>query len=322
VPYSSDFTQWTTKNLSSTSSASSILEGESAFSLTGDGSANAQIQKSAGTLSTGQEVVYLVFEKESADKVSIRILETSTFNEVARCAYTFSTDSLALDAGIEANRRILSEAGPNGGTTVQVQIRYDPTSGTDFSGNGRELRFFCDANGTGSTTTVHHAQIEDAPNASSPIVTQGSPVTRAGDDYTIFEGGQPPWWNPNEGTILVAVRPMIYETSFERILTFQPTDSKLDFVGGDYRFTLQGQDPPSRIGPFTPFGTDKVAFSMSNDSAILSVNGNSSRKSLRPNILDSTSWLLGDNKLVQIQLKDLIYTPRALPESTLNTLTS
>jgi len=326
VTNSSDITLYGTANLSSTSSKESIIEGGSALQGTGNGtSAGARFRKTPGTLSSGEEVAHVLIEQSTSDKVALRVFEKDNFNLIARALYEFSSDSILDEDGISANRRVITPSGPNGGTLIQLQVLYDPTSGTDFSGNARDMRIRVDPDANGSASILHHAQIEEAPNASSPIVTSGSAKTRAADDYAIQQGD---WVNPNEQTIITEFVHLAYTRPFS---LFALSDRESNFIiqSGSAPFNVVFKDSGGNkfsiqdaISPFTAhtIATSSTAsgFRASIDGTSKSISSHNGDRLWRQN---DTVDLMSFGR-VGLLIKRITYFPRALPESTLNTLTS
>jgi hypothetical protein len=287
---------------------------------TGDGFDH--INHNCGTYTSGVEVQYMIVEKNTADRFALFVRNDTDGTGGPRVEYEFSSNSIEVTSGSarRTNTRVLSRDGPNGGKLVQLIVEYDVSQSSDLqSGDVRTIQLIPDRNGNENATILHHHQLEEALNASSPIVTGDSPVTRSGDDYTIFSGGQPEWWNPNEGTIILKVVPRIYISLNNPELYGFSSGSRLSITNtGVYRLT---SSVLPKVGSFTPYGQDKIAVSLTQNETIMSVNGSSDKAQGTP-ILSDTSWKLGTANNTIASYRKLIYLPRALPESTLNRITS
>ncbi|WVL99690.1 hypothetical protein [Salinibacter phage 4_17] len=303
----------------SNSAASNLIEGESAQSVSAPTKSDRSNQ-GAGTFSSGTETVYVILEEETAGQWALSVLDASASSDLCFVQHDFSDDSLFVARGSvdRKNLRVLSESGPNGGRVYQLVLSYSGQT----SGNTREVRVFPDRTGSDNSTIFHHVQLEEAPNASSPIVTRGSPTTRSGDDYAIFEGGQPPWWNSNEGTIItVNTRPTFNEKN-PILFGFDGTTS--GFVqnrGFEYR-AFDGANTTAVSVADTPFQKSKVALSFDGTEFILSANGVSSKQASQGSILSSGKLELAPSGRLPGLYHRLLYARRALPESTLNRITA
>jgi len=316
---------WGTINTSVTTASSALFDGENGYLLAGTGSNlnDRIINSTAGTYTSSDEVYAVIFEESTSDLVRFRVDETSNNDRIAAANYEFSTDNLWLDDGLEANARTLTLNGPNGGRVVRVVLRYNATTETDFSGLGRRAYIYPDRNGSNKDVYVHHAQIEEALNASSPIVTKGSAVTRSADDYAIFSGGQPPWWNPNEGTFVLRFSVRQRKRTVNQQLLGVNSQSRIITLGtGGRIFTFDGDffaEAPTQI---TPFSVSTAAVSFSQKDLIVSHRGESSASSSNGSFLNASTINLGNTNTEFFEIKKLTYFPRALPESTLNRITS
>ncbi len=215
VPHSSDVNMWDKDNVSVGAGVESILNGESAYPLTGTGGGvKSNAYQSAGTLSSSNKVFWGIFEQDTttngSDSFILRIREQDGFFGVASLEYSFSTDTVSVgeDNVIEGHRRVLSEQGPNGGTVVLIQARYDPTSPNDYSGSPRRVQIRPDTDDGNDTVIVHHVQLEEPPT-SSPIITGSSTVTRSSDSYLLQDSE---WRSPENETWIYEIIPRGFST--------------------------------------------------------------------------------------------------------------
>jgi len=281
-----------------------------------------QYSEDIGPAINGEATAYMIFEEGTSDKVAFGVEERNNFSDLGFVEYVWSTDTATAAKGIEANARTLTTNGPNGNKVVEVRLRYDESS---EDGAILYANIYPDRNGNSTDVIAHHFQREEAPNASSPIVTNGSATTRAADDYAIFEGGQPPWWNPNEMTFYIEIKPLANKFSFSGVLG-GTTNDRLQ-IDGNSSFDLFLLDKSS-AGSFAginnainSFQKNRIAMSLTNNSVIISSNGSSSSESYDGNFL-SKSTLKISNEGVIARYSKIVVFPRALPESTLNQITS
>jgi hypothetical protein len=300
-----------------------VISEETAYEFSGSGRT---IQKNAGTISNSEEVTYAIIEFLTSTLARVGVDERNGPNFVGTAEFDNKADVVSTENGtIEANARALGR-GPNGGELVHCQIRYDPST---YSGNDRGVSLYPDRNGNGKSCVFHHAQTEESYNASTPIVTGLNAKTRERDNYTFFSGAQPDWWNPNEGTFLFSVVPRAYNYKFNDILNFSQNE-RVEFDNGSPSrviFVDKNNTPDVNLkvenlnNAHTP---SKFALSVENNSKIiLSVNGSSDKDSSYSGTPLSTSdlYIKPEEGLIAT-IGSLSYFPRALPESTLNTLTT
>jgi len=327
---SSDISQWKTQGASVGASKTSILNGETAYAASASSSGDYMEQNSGiGTASNGEAVLWCIVEKIDSDKIGIGVEERNNFNKIGFATYEFSTDTANASTGIEANARVLTSSGPNGGEVVLLVVRYDES---DDSGAVLYGQFYPDRNGNGNSAIGHHFQREEAPNASSPIVTGASATTRAADDYTIFSGGQPDWWNPNEGTFFIELTPrFFYSIGFNKTIlgTGQSEDRWIQLnPGGSSSFQVVTRDSTYQVNPsnkLAPFQRSKIAVSVTSSEMKLSVDGVTETDNHDGGLLDANKIDLFGGAGISpssFTTRRVIYFPRALSESTLNTLTS
>lgn len=331
---SSDASQWITLNSASVSATStSIIKGETAHEVTGGGNNFDLIQEDAGTFSGSQEVVAFWAEKGTSPETNFVIRDkTSQDSNIVRLDW--SSESLsnpqAKFGSIDRTDLRVLNVTPNGRKTVVVVIAYTPAT----QGNNRVIQFHPDPVDNDDSAILHHAQIEEAPNASSPIVTQGSPTTRSADGYAIQKGD---WWNTKEGTFIFEFVPQLFYQPFD-LTQFGFLDSQgvpasyLNIYWADNPAPFQIQVQHNRstsnrtAAPVQApaFQKSKFACSFSDSGRlIVSLNGQSktrqNTKATDP-LLEEKDIQIGDESFVRYA--GISYRRRALPESTLNQITS
>jgi hypothetical protein len=326
---SANFANWT-KNGVTINDKISIIGGESnstkvnAKEVDPSGSIDNRIQNGAGTFTGNAETYTVIAEKGSSGNFGIQIENGSTSAGVVRVRYDWSDDgSVSLEnySVQEINSRVLTTNGPQGGEVVRLVLRVSGANSENTSGESRQIWLFPDRLSGTDTTIFHHAQIEEAPNASSPIVTSGSAKTRAEDDYAIFSGGQPPWWNPNEGSFVVdfKINPPAYNKS-KVIIGNGGTKRFINIFDGNVAI----QDAQSSLGAGSiEFGVEQtVAVSFYRNTKKISLNGFVNSGSSNGELLETPEINIGEFERFIGEIKKITYIPRALPETTLNTLTS
>jgi hypothetical protein len=331
--YSSDISQWGTSSgatIESGTPLDSVIGGEDAYKITADTSSEyARARRiDSGIYTSGEEVVYAILEKDTADRVAVGLANDTNSSSVIG-TYEFSTDSIvSTDYIIDANTRKLTTSGPNGGTLVLIILRYDATSvgGNDVSGDNRRQQIFPDRNNNGNGVIAHHAQIETRKNASSPIVTGSSETNRQGDDVTIFSGGQPDWWNPNQGTFLMEASLRFFERGgATRLLSGNSRAQRYFGVGSNPVGIFSADDDGNSVvfSPVDPFSKLRLGVSFDNDDIRLGVNGDVRTAGGHDGSFMTPSELeIGINNRLLATVFQLRYIPEALSKSTLGTLIS
>jgi len=314
-------------DIASETKVDSILEEKNAYKITGAGNRQANVnKKNVGTFTGGTETVEFIIEKGTSGKVGGEVRNSDTGNNVVKFRYDWGTDTLTVASGSAQRMNTRRTAGPNGNPLVFLTVSYSAGNAENTSGDTRRLFANVDTSGSASNSIWHHAQLEEAPNASSPIVTGGSPVTRSGDDYSIFEGGQPPWWNPNEGTFVMNLEVRsFFNKPAPAPLTLNPEDDRIFVAPGGPPYSVffrdkDGNDASinSIASPYQSFG---LALSLTSSEARLSVNGSSDIIVYDGNGLGASEVSLTRSAALY-SFGKIIYTPRALPEPTLNQITS
>lgn len=315
LPNSSDASAWSTVDSPSfSSSLPSIIDGQSAYSCEG----GKLITTSSASYSEVTETLYVIIEKDTAESTQILVRQGSGGSIVARAKYDWSTDTFSNSYLATPYREIETENGPNEGRVVRFAIKYDASSANSLTEKSLELR--PDGNTNGKATIVHHAQLEEAPNGSAPIVTGGGEVTRGRDDYFFKIGSR---YSADEGTFLLSIT----QNVIERGKVFYPFSQKggtkpgLVMAGGFKIWDPSGNET-KYLGSPTPFSENQVAFSFTNSEMRLSAGGVSDASNHDGSFLEDDRFIPG------IWLNDsivtfgkIIYVPYALPESMLNKIT-
>jgi len=208
VPYSADPSQWTAGGVTIGADATSVIEGETAKVIEGNGSSGDALQSgSTGTLSGGSEVVRAIIEADSGSVSGrLRVRATGGGGIVLDVKYDPNVPEItAQPDGASAHIRKIDD-GPNGEDLLMVQGRYDP-SAKNAGGQDWEILWSPDGGGNGSQI-LHFCGRRENKNFGRPIATGSSQVTRNADDVSFDQESS--WWNPNEGTFLIDFAPMKY----------------------------------------------------------------------------------------------------------------
>jgi len=330
-----DLSEWVPDSniVVNSTSKPSIVEGENAAYLEDNG----RIKTPAGTFSTSIETASFFIEKEDSDpstEVLLIVRNSANFNVVVKGTFDTTVgvgSELLTTNGQRINSRKITDNGRNGGVVWQVVISYDPTLSSN-GGASRDVSIFPDGTASANDVYFHGAQLEEAPNASSPIVTQGSPVTRAPDKYVISLGD---WWNTDEGTIFAEFVPQYQNVTssfgIDDLIRKDGSTSAgwLQLVGSNpfdvksNSFTGSALKLPNES---TSFESVKAAISVNRSgSYVLSVNGVS-----KSDITDGSKLLGQQGDILKLASQNeyigtylqILYYPRALSESTLNAITA
>jgi hypothetical protein len=289
------------------------------------------VRENFGVHTSNEEVAYVIAVVQSADAFEVLLKDASNYENVAKASYRFSNDSVtpgSIGGELEANRRILTESGPNGGRVVQLILRYDASDvdGADRSGTNRRLRIHVNIDGDTKRTALHHAQIEEAPNASSPIVTGSSAVTRGGDQATINVGD---WWNEQEMTFFYEIIPQFFHRNdfAERLLNISGRIRLYDTAPWGVEFRDQNGDRGPFVSSVSPFESTKIAVSFiaGPDEVRLAVDGNVEVDQGGITVdfsgVSEYDLLSSFDPLPSTVVKTHRATPKALPATDLKTLT-
>jgi hypothetical protein len=333
VKWSSEITvnNWGSINATQIAKIDSIIDGEQAVRWEDDTSGQGGVRENFGVHTSNEEVAYVIAEEQSADAFEVLLKDASNYENVAKASYRFSNDSVtpgSIGGELEANRRILTESGPNGGRVVQLILRYDASDvdGADRSGTNRRLRIHVNIDGDTKRTALHHAQIEEAPNASSPIVTGSSAVTRGGDQATINVGD---WWNEQEMTFFYEIIPQFFHLNdfADLLLNISGRIRLYDTAPWGVEFRDRNGNRGPFVGSVSPFESTKIAVSFiaGPDEVRLAVDGNVEVDQGGITVdfsgVSEYDLLSSFDPLPSTVVKTHRATPKALPATDLKTLT-
>lgn len=173
-------------------SATSIIDGQTAYRHTNDGVSAARTRSdTVGTCTGSAESIWCILEQDTANEAVTSAVDfASDGNLVSRATLTWATGAVAVtdDEGAGTVHRVkLADVGPNGGAVYLFGVT---ASGT--AAEARTLELYptgIDQNTKG--VYVHHVQHEEAAFGSlTPIPTAGSSVARSADDVEL------PWFGP------------------------------------------------------------------------------------------------------------------------------
>jgi hypothetical protein len=162
----------------------SVIEGQTAWRFENLGTVEFRtISQIVGTLTGKPESTSILCESDTGEDFVIGLRDLTSPTWVYAITVNAATGAVAVLSGI--GRHIVTDLGigPNGGKLWRVEL-----TATGTAGNTRGVRVYP----TGTTLNtdaaiIHHVQHEEALNASSPIVTGASSVTRAAD-FAGFSG--------------------------------------------------------------------------------------------------------------------------------------
>lgn len=320
-------TEWNSYgNYNRIGTAESIIEGKSAYEVeTGGG--NDHLNQVAGSFTGSTEIAWVIVEKKSADQFTL-IIRDSASGDKLNCEYTFSGDSVSTGITGTANQtlngraRVLTTNGLNSGTTVLLSLRYT-TAG--FAGN-RQLQILPNTTGATARSYIHHAQLEERGQVSSPIVSGSSPTTRSGETFELPQGS---WWNDNEGTFFYTFNPLNFYQA-QNYHTIRNMGSGVDFgkmgSAGKAPYPIQAEDNSGRLARvdnrIQAYTLNKYAVSFDQSKMINSANGVSSSADHDGALLDTSGVISISPFRTQLTYGRIAYFPRAFSEATLNILTS
>jgi len=323
VQYSSDLSKWNSVDTALTAVDNLIdSPNATAHSINAqNGDPNANAITDAGTFSGGEEIYKVLIGENTSDRIQLRVRDNTDSNSIF-VQYNFSSDSFdgTGDSQIkDANARKFGSI--NGSKVTEITIRYDGFP----QGNSRSVYIYPDRDGNSDSVYFYHAQLEEAPNASSPIVTSGSAKTRAGDDYTISVGD---WWNTTQGSFLLTGTSRVFAAGntfgnpAQRWLNHGANTARLHYNNGNLRLFDDSGSNVDVLDATTAFSPVSVGISFTQNEMRLSANGSSNvTNSHDGSWLKKPSGILLGLLAVSVTFQDLSYIPRALSESTLNTLT-
>jgi len=326
VEYAFDLSQWTSdSNIEVVStSETSIVKGENAAHL----GKNGKTITPAGIFTSSTETAVFYIEKDDASPTTdarLIVRDSVNFDVAVEASFDTTTGSASLITnGISVDvRGPLSGIGAaDGGDYWEVHVRYDPTSSSN-AGASRGVAFIPDNSGNGNRVYFHGTQLEEASNTSSPIATGSSAVTRSEDDYSISVGD---WFNRNAGTFILHAEPrFFYQYGGHHVLEGDGTNERtyIKFTIPSGVVSIEDGNTSLQQSGLKHYSKNKIAASFDSDNRRLSVNGAYSESGHSGNLLSPGADIhIGKVDSSLLTIEQLIYIPRLLSESTLNTLTS
>ena len=230
-----------------------------------------------GVTSGGVEVLSMIVEEGSQkrDRMNVRDDDTGEIYADAQIDWKQSPP-VAENPNNNSDKvylRKLFDNGPNGGRVYRLVARGTAPS----DGNNRRADLLMVGNGppAGSEAIIHHAQIEEALNASLPIVTQGNAVTRGAEDVTVDVRD---WWNPNGGLFLIEFMPRAHKIDRPFIVKLSSGNTGIRYASykGETTFDLFLNADTTNYkenNVFEPFNKYRVAVSWNKNEINAVVNG-------------------------------------------------
>ncbi|HEX6937902.1 MAG TPA: hypothetical protein VF158_00720, partial [Longimicrobiales bacterium] len=175
-------TAWTGEASFTLEPVASLIDGQTAYKHTNLGASSFRSRSQLRGVFTGSpETFYAIIENVDATESALSIFDDATDTHVCRARLVWSTGaaSVALGSGSVYAER-LAATGPNGGPVWLLAVTAAGTAG-----NARMAVLYPTGVGTNTQSAIiHHAQYEEAPFHSSPIVTTASAgATRAADGF-------------------------------------------------------------------------------------------------------------------------------------------
>ena len=189
--YSHDISNayWTTSGVAK-SAATSIFADGTAQDVESLGTGARAITRPIGTLSGSPETLSVIVEGVDAVVSDFGIYDDTTNAFVNRVRLTWATGavaSIASTGGSDVSQSVVSlGTGPNGGDLYRVSVR-----GTaDNPGNDRTVWLYPEGQtgSAGESFIIHHVQLEEHADASSPIITGATNSADVGESLLIFDG--------------------------------------------------------------------------------------------------------------------------------------
>jgi len=281
-------------------------------------------QSSAGTFSSGLEVAWfigeLIEDQSQGSKVGLAVDSLASGDIITLAEYNFSNDNIDSNFDtVEANARTLQI---NGNPGVLLVVLYDPTVGT-YGGDGRRIKLQPARDNVKTQVAWHHAQIEEAPNASTPIVTGSSEVTREADNVDLSIGD---WHNPNQSTWIMTFTPRKFwfknnpilggTNNFRLLKEISFGSTTLDLT------TVDNSGNRVDIGGFSPFSTVKYAAAFTQNEMRVSINGTTKTANHDGTFLSPGSAIRIGRGAALFSVSDLRNISEAPSKSALETYTS
>jgi len=227
-----------------------------------------------GGLTGNNEAFSTIIETDTSDEILLEVKETTNNNRVV-LEFDHTKDTLTEhNDGFKVSEwRELRPKGPNGGRLIRVIGVYNPSELGRFT-VGEPCRVqFRTSGGGGDSLIAHHTQVERPVfNASSPIVTQSSAVTRSADNYEISVGD---WYRKaTEMTLYMEFTHQFYKAAFPGILEAKSVDDALVF-NNEGRLRIENSTGSAVDVAFnlTPYNKTKFAISYTDSKLVASSDG-------------------------------------------------
>lgn len=309
---------WGTSDLDPESEVTSVFEGEKAYEQFDDpNTAGAgYLKKFSGTLTGSDEVFHVVIEKGTADLIAFQV-RNGAAGAVMEVAYDWTTDTFTTQFGSVAGEhsREFPFKGPNGGKLIHLVFRYAGSNDDNINGDGRVVWLYPDEDGSGGSTIYHNIQLEEAPTHSFPFATNASATTRGGDSLKLFDGSQPDWWNPNQGTFFVEFTDRRYNTQKATILDSGTNNQYIVFTDGGNIISKDGTNIANPTQGATPFERQKVAVSFNDSEMRIAVDGTVDSKPHTGTYPQATTIRVDVFEALQASIGKMRYSPVFLPPS-------
>jgi hypothetical protein len=321
VPHSTDFSEWLQVGNNHIHTLDSIVGGGGENATKVD-----QFIRSPGVgggLTSSNEAFSTIIETDTSDVIRLELKQTSNNNKVI-LKFDHTKDTLTEhNNGFKVSEwRELRQKGPNGGRLIRIIGVYNPSELGRFT-VGEPCRVqFRTSGGGGDNLIAHHTQVErPAFNASSPIVTQGSAVTRSADNYEISVGD---WYRKaTEMTLYMEFTHQFYYAGFPKILKAKSVNDSLVF-NGESRLRIGNSIGSALDVAFnlTPYNKTKFAISYTDSKLASSSNGKEKR-------VTSEGWgMINETSAFSLSiqaptvLKEMRFIPSFLSTTQRNVLTS
>jgi hypothetical protein len=236
-------------------------------------------------------------------------------------------------AEIDGDYRIVAPDGfdGNGKRGVIVEFRYDPKK-TNSGANERLLQIRPDTQLNNRGAWFYHAQLEEKPYSTSPMIQNGTPISPRDRDKLYlfpnpFSSGQPDWFSSNESTFVVELTPrwsqhngfpdIISTVNFSARLEYNNHPARILYNGPNQSsgLSIEGQENETGI-----YEKQKVALSMSSSKHRLAINGSTKLRSGGPAMLGSEGLKIQPGAL-NSRIHSITYYPRLFTEEELSIVT-
>jgi hypothetical protein len=294
----------------------------------GDGSNFTKIQTdAAGTFTGNVETFSAIVERRSSDAFRFDVKNSATGDKVA-VEFDWTSDSpVSKLVGSPDVFYSYLPVTPTGKELLRIVIRYDGGASLNVSGDNRAIIFAPDERDQSSSTAIHHVQLEEAPTSTSPILnSRGSTRTREGESVTIFDGGKPSWYNPDEGTFIVTFQAQMHAPTSGVDYALAPSDGGTRFLGLGTQRNISCADSSGNLLQFNkwkPYQTQKWAISYNKGDIRAALDGvaknTGGHDGSFANLTDLKMAPFGGAQFLWINGQ---YIPQSLPKSTLETLTA